>query len=235
VRSGRCKGFKAIPADAIGHHPYGVFLSPDQRSRYRDDAAIGDWRRLEQTLDRLVARKAIRPSARGPLPIYYTEFGYQTDPPDPYAGVPLQRQSRWLQDAAYVAWRTPRVHGLNQFRLTDGRIGGKGPLAYREFQSGLYFANGKAKPSARTFTNPIVVRPAGSRLLVWGQARPGASHSVAIERRPPGAQAFARIATVGADAHGYFQRRIARRSGQYRYRWADSGGHGVSEAVTISH
>jgi hypothetical protein len=138
-----------------------------------------------------------------------------------------------LQDAAYVAWLTPRVHGLNQFRLTDGRIGGKGPLAYREFQSGLYFANGKPKPSARTFANPIVVRPAGSRLLVWGQARPGASHSVAIERRPPGAKAFARIAIVKTDARGYFQRQIARRSGQYRYRWADSGAYGVSEGVAI--
>jgi hypothetical protein len=234
VRSGRCKGFKPVPADAIGHHPYGVFLSPYQRSHYRDDAAIGDGRRLEQTLDRLVARKAIKPSSPGPLPIYYTEFGYQTDPPDPFAGIPLGQQSRWLQDAAYVAWRTPRVRGLNQFRVSDGSIRGKGPLAYREFQSGLYFANGKAKPSARTFANPIVVRPSRSRLLVWGQVRPGASHSVAIERRAPGAKAFGRIAIVKTGAGGYFQRRIARRPGQFRYRWTDSGGHGVSEAVTIS-
>jgi hypothetical protein len=233
VRSGRCKGFKPVPADAIGHHPYGVFLSPYVRSHYSDDAAIGDWRRLEQTLDRLVARKAIKPSARGPLPIYYTEFGYQTDPPDPFAGIPLARQSRWLQDAAYVAWRTPRVRGLNQFRLSDGSIRGNGPLAYREFQSGLYFANGKAKPSARTFANPIVVRPSGSRLLVWGQVRPGASHSVSIERRAPGAKAFVRIATMKTGAGGYFQRRITRRPGQFRYRWSDAGGHGVSEAVTI--
>jgi hypothetical protein len=56
---------------------------------------------------------------------------------------------------------------------------------------------------------------------------------VAIERRPPGAKAFARLAIVKTDARGYFQQRIARRSGQYRYRWADSGGHGLSEAVAI--
>jgi hypothetical protein len=86
IRSGRCKGFRPVPADAIGHHPYAIFQSPFQRSQYRDDAAIGDWRRLESTLDRLVSVKAITPS-RGPrLSIYYTEFGYQIDPPDPFAG-----------------------------------------------------------------------------------------------------------------------------------------------------
>jgi hypothetical protein len=233
LRTGRCRGFKPVPADAIGHHPYAIFQSPFQRSRYPDDAAIGDWRRLEQTLDRLVARGAIRPSGSKRLPIYYTEFGYQTDPPDPYAGIPLARQSRWLQDAAYVAWRTPRVRALNQFRVTDGRIGGKGPLAFREFQSGLYFADGKPKPAARTFANPIVVRPAGRRLLVWGQARPGGRHSVTIERRAPGAKTFTAIAAVATDSGGYFQRRVARRAGAYRFRWSDADGRGASEALTI--
>jgi hypothetical protein len=233
VRTGYCRGFKAVPADAIGHHPYGIFQSPFQRSHYRDDAAIGDWRRLEQTLDSLVARGAIRPSGSKHLPIYYTEFGYQTDPPDPFAGIPLARQSRWLQDAAYVAWRTPRVRALNQFRLTDGRIGGTGPLAFREFQSGLYFADGKPKPSARTFANPIEVRAAGRRLLVWGQARPGTRHSVTIERRAPGAKTFTRLATAATDSSGYLQRHVARRAGAYRFRWSDPDGSGTSEAVTI--
>ncbi|MEA2494508.1 MAG: hypothetical protein QOJ29_2419, partial [Thermoleophilaceae bacterium] len=158
IGGGRCKGFKPVPLDALGHHPYALFQSPFQRSHYADDAAIGDWRRLEQTVDRLVAHKALKPSGHRRVSIYYTEFGYQTDPPDPFAGIPLARQSRWLQDAAYVAWRTPRVKGLNQFRLSDGKIRGKGPLAFREFQSGLRFANGKAKPSLATFPNPVLVR-----------------------------------------------------------------------------
>jgi hypothetical protein len=228
LRSGACKGFKPVPLDGLGHHPYAPFQSPFQRSRYRDDAAIGDWRRLEQTLDRLVARKAFKPARPGRVPIYYTEFGYQTDPPDPFAGIPLGRQSRWLQDAAYVAWRTPRVVALNQFRLSDGRIGGSGPLAFREFQSGLFFANGKTKPSARTFASPIVARPGG---VIWGQARPGGSHVVTIERRA--AKRFTRVATVTTDARGYFQKRLARRAGVYRFRWSDASGSGASEAIRV--
>jgi hypothetical protein len=234
VRGGRCKGFKPVPLDALGHHPYALFQSPFQRSHYRDDAAIGDWRRLLQTLDRLVARKALKPAGAARVPVYYTEFGYQTEPPDPFAGISLARQSRWLQDAAYVAWRTPRVYGLDQFRLSDGKIRGSGPLAFREFQSGLFFANGRAKPSARTFANPIVLRPSGRRLLVWGQAR--AAHgatAVAIERRSPGSRAFRRIATARTSTSGYFQVRVARRGGAYRFRWSDATGRGTSEAVTV--
>jgi hypothetical protein len=233
IRSGSCRRFRPIPADAVGHHPYALFQSPFRRSHYRDDAAIGDWRGLESVLDRLVGLGAIKPSGSKRLPIYYTEFGYQTDPPDPFAGIPLARQSRWLQDAAYVAWRTPRVKALNQFRITDGSIRGKGPLSFREFQSGLYFANGKAKPAARTFANPIVVRPAGRRLLVWGQARAGDAHDVTIERRAPGANGFTPIATVRTSTRGYLERRIARRPGSYRFRWADAAGQGASEAVGI--
>lgn len=233
VRSGRCKGFKAVPLDALGHHPYALFQSPFRRSQYRDDATLADWRRLEQTLDRLVARRALKPSGGRHIPIHYTEFGYQTDPPDPYAGIPLTRQSRWLQDAAYVAWRTPRVAGLNQFRVTDGRIRGRGAVAFREFQSGLFFANGKAKPSASTFPNPIAVRPSGrSRVVVWGQVRPGTSHAVVIERRS-GSRSFAKVASAKTDSRGYFQKRLPRRAGAYRFRWADTSGHGTSQALSI--
>jgi hypothetical protein len=229
LRAGACRGFKPVPLDALGHHPYAIFESPFQRSHYRDDAAIGDWRRLEQTLDRLVAVRALRPSARGHVPIYYTEFGYQTDPPDPFAGISLSRQSRWLQDAAYVAWSTPRVLGLNQFEVGDGRIGGAGPLAFRQFQSGLFFAGGKAKPSARTFADPIVVRPSGrSRLLIWGQARVGGAHDVVVDR------GSTQVARVRTDARGYFQVRVARRRGSYRFHWADATGAGHSEAVSVA-
>lgn len=235
VRSGACKTFAPLPADAIGHHPYSVFRSPFQRSERRDDAALGDWRRLLSTVDKLVRRKRITPKLPGRMKIYYTEFGYQTNPPDPFSGISLGRQSRWLQDAAYVAWRTPRVMALNQFRLNDGKLRGRGPLRYREFQSGLWFAGGKPKPSSRTFPNPIVVRPSGrSRLLVWGQARVGGAHTVTIERRARSSKAFKTVTTAQTDAAGYFQKRVARSSGVYRFRWSDAGGKGLSEAISPS-
>jgi hypothetical protein len=215
LRSGPCASFRPVPLDALGHHPYEQLASPNERSRDPDDAAIGDTARLLAALDRLVAARRLRPSRPGRLDVHYTEFGYQTDPPDPFAGVSLRRQDRWLQDAAYVAWREPRVRQLNQFRLTDGKLGrGSGPAAYREFQSGLYFADFRPKPAARSFPHPFALaRGAG----VWGQVRPGSEHVVALEHRPAAGGAFRRIATVETDAQGYFLRRLDPEPGSYRF------------------
>ena len=212
IRSGACRGFRAPFADAIGHHPYALFQSPSTRSRDRDDAAMGDSRRLLATLDRLRARRAILGPRR--LDVYFTEFGYQTDPPDPFAGVPLGRQSRWLQEAAHEAWRLPRVRALNQFRLVDGAIRPGGGLdRYREFQSGLLFVDGRRKPSYGSFQDPVVL----AHRRLWGQVRPGARHTVTIERRA--GRRFRPVATFRTDVRGYFQSGILRRAGDYRYRW----------------
>ena len=63
---------------------------PRSHSRNRDDAAIGDGPRLLRFLDRLVGRGRLISARGGKLDVHYTEFGYQTDPPDPYAGISLQ-------------------------------------------------------------------------------------------------------------------------------------------------
>ena len=221
VRTGRCRNFKPPRADAIGHHPYNFFQGPSTHSRHRDDAAIGDGRRLLRFLDRLVRRGALI-STRGPkLDVHYTEFGYQTNPPDPYAGISLKRQDRWLQQAARVAWATPRVRTYSQFRLTDGPVlPGGGFDAYREFQTGLMFRDMRKKPSYASFRHPFDIKRRGKRLRLWGQVRPGGRHDVTIERRRGGA--WKQIATAATTRRGYWQRRIRKRSGVYRYRWGAS-------------
>ncbi|MBA3301213.1 MAG: cellulase family glycosylhydrolase, partial [Thermoleophilaceae bacterium] len=180
IRKGRCRGFKPVTADSIGHHPYAFFLEPQQTSKERDDAAIGDGRRLLRTIDRLTAKRVLLPSRPGKLDLHYTEYGYQTDPPDRFSGVALDLQSRYLQEAAFIAWRTPRVRTINQFRLTDGAIDrSAGYKGFNEFQSGLIFVSGKPKPALATFSTPMVI---GGRSKIWGQIRPGGAHSAVLER-----------------------------------------------------
>lgn len=221
IRSGRCKGFSPIPLDAIGHHPYQLLLAPTLRSRSRDDAAIGDGRRLLKVIDRLVRVGAFKPSAGRRPNVFYTEFGYQTNPPDPFAGVSLRTQSRYLQQAAHLAYRTPRVLGFNQFRLTDGGLKGVGPNRFEEFQSGLLFRSRKAKPSYRAFPNPFVIT--GDRF--WGQVRPGDRHSVAVQHRRTAQGRFRTVAKVLTNARGYFAFRLpGRRAGEYRYRYTEPAG-----------
>jgi hypothetical protein len=228
VRRGSCRGFRPVPADAVGHHPYQFFTPPRRRSQHRDDAGVGDGSRLLRALDRLVRRGRIRPGRGRRLSVYYTEFGYQTNPPDPFAGISLRRQSRWLQEAAYVVWRTPRIRGLNQFRLTDGAIGGRGLAAFREFQSGLLFAGRRAKPAYRSFPHPFVI--AAGRF--WGQVRPGGAHTVSIQRRRSRRGAWRAVRAVRTSRRGYFSVRLRRRPGLWRFVYTD-GPRGASDQIRI--
>jgi hypothetical protein len=226
LHGGSCRHFRPVPADAIGHHPYEFFSPPNRPTRNRDDAGIGDSRRLLRVVDRLVRRGRIKPGKGRRLSVFYTEFGYQTNPPDPFAGISLRRQNRYLQQAAYLVWRTPRIHGLNQFRLTDGALRGHGLSAFREFQSGLLFANRRAKPSFRSFPNPFVI--AGGRC--WGQVRPGGAHAVELQRAAHRRGPFRTARRVRTDSHGYFSVGLRRRGGFWRFRYSD-GPSGSSDVL----
>ena len=231
LRSGRCKRFRAPRADAIGHHPYQFFMAPTRRSRHRDDAAIGEGRRLLRLIDHLVRRGRLVSARGGKLDVHYTEFGYQTDPPDPFAGVPLKRQDRWLQEAARVAWATPRVRTFSQFRLTDGPIHpGGGFDAYREFQTGLMFRDMRKKPSYDSFRSPFVVKKRGGRLRFWGQVRPGGRHDVTLERKSGGV--WKPVFATRTTQRGYWQRKARRRAGTYRYRWG-AGSRRTSDRIRV--
>ena len=229
IRRGRCRNFKPLPFDAIGHHPYQFFLPPNRPSINRHDAAIGDTRRLLRVVDRLIRLRALAPKRSRRPGVYYTEFGYQTNPPDPFAGVSLATQRRYIQQAAHIAWRTPRVRELNQFRLTDGVLDGSGVRRFREFQSGLVFRSGRNKPAYRIFPHPFVI--AGDRF--WGQVRPGGRHTVRVQRSPGRGRRFGTIAQVQTSGRGYFSFKLpGNRPGLYRYVYTD-GPRGTSGTLRV--
>jgi hypothetical protein len=118
------------------------------------------------TLDRLVARvgKAFGKSKR----VWLTEFGYQTNPPDPWLGVSKAKQSLYVSEAALRAFMTPRVDMLIQFLIQD-----EPELA--RWQSGVLTADGRAKPSYAALRIPLAQRDrTGRRTTLWGQVRNGA-------------------------------------------------------------
>jgi hypothetical protein len=103
----------------------------------------------------------------GPKQVWLTEYGYQTNPPDPYLGVSWAKQALYIGEAALRVWEQPRVTVLINFLVRDEpTLGG--------WQSGFFTAHGTAKPSYRAFGLPLAeVSRRGSRLVVWGQVRPG--------------------------------------------------------------
>jgi hypothetical protein len=219
LHGGRCAGFRPAAADAFGYHPHPVLNAPDQPNPDHDEAQFADLGRLYTVLDRLTARGRLG-SPKGGFPIYLTEFGYQTSPPDHAIGVTLAQQTRYLQQAAFIAWRSPRIRGLSFYQWDDEPVvyRGRGTKAYSGWQSGLRFVSGRPKPVLTTFAAPLVIDRA-TRVL-WGQVRPDAAHVVTLMIRPRGAQAFRDLEDVATGADGGFERRLALSPGaSYRYRW----------------
>ena len=66
----------------------------------------------------------------GPKPVWLTEYGYQTKPPDDFLGVSPKRQATMLSLAAMRAWRLARVTMLIQYLYRD-------EVQLSRFQSGL--------------------------------------------------------------------------------------------------
>jgi hypothetical protein len=103
----------------------------------------------------------------GPKPVWLTEYGYQTNPPDTFLGVPPKRQATMLSLAAMRAWRLARVTMLIQYLYRDE------PQLSR-FQTGLVYADGRLKPSLQAFRLPFAeMRRVGFETTVWGQVRGG--------------------------------------------------------------
>jgi hypothetical protein len=207
---GRCAGFHAPLIDGISYHPHGVLRSPSQRNPQRDEAAFADLGRLEFVIDRIAAQGGMECTCTGPIPIHLTEFGYQTNPPDPYQGVSPSAQARWLQEAGYRAWRDPRIKTLVQYEWRDDPLLSKSPRsrgksAYGGWQSGLLYADSRPKPALSAFANPFFVqaRPGDATVTLWGQVRPGDAHEVNIERRLPG-RAWRTLETLETDPFGAF-------------------------------
>jgi hypothetical protein len=80
----------------------------------------------------------------GPRRIWITEYGYQTNPPDPAFGVSYARQATYMRQAFAMARKNPRIDMMLWFLLRDEpRLGG--------WQSGLLTRTGKKKPSFNVF------------------------------------------------------------------------------------
>ena len=100
--------------DAYAHNPYCAQQAPRRRSPAAAITATRSrWRRSTGSL-RDVGR-AFGPGKR----IWLTEFGYQTNPPDPYLGVSRAKQALYIGEAALRAYLAPKVDMLIQFLIQD--------------------------------------------------------------------------------------------------------------------
>jgi hypothetical protein len=243
LRRRACRRFKPLRADGFAHHPYSNGTGPGDVAPALDRVQMGELDKLTNLLD------ALHDSGRlaQPLPLYLTEYGYESRPPDPH-GVPLETHARYLGEATFLAWRRPEVRSYPQFLLQD--IGPDpthpvdSPSRWHDFQTGLLHHDGSPKPAVlQAFRLPfhaeVIEDARGHREVVaFGQVRPGRGvQRVRIERlTAEGWQPEASlpgIATRGGEdcagfhttADGYYGRRLLDRgTATYRAVWTTPSG-----------
>jgi hypothetical protein len=221
-RSGPCKGFKPLTGDGLAYHPHATMLAPNEQQAILDNASIGDLPRLERTLDGTQRAGGLKKAGGGKFSLYFTEWGYQTRPPDKTRGVSQAKQSRYLQQGTYIAYKDPRVKLLTQYEWRDEPVRRSASDPYSGWQSGLRFLNDKAKRSLATFANPFFIdqRPGSRSARLWGQVRPGVTHRVTVQRRKRGSMRWTTFKTLTTNGAGYWKlTQTVSATTDYRFRW----------------
>jgi hypothetical protein len=214
-----CGGFKRLNVSGFAHHPYtrGGGVPPTTRATTPGEITIGTGARLHRLLDQ--GARARRIPSR--LPIYYTESGFQTNPPDTIFGVRLDQQAAYLNESDYMAYRDSRVRSMSQYIIVD-------EVPQSSFQSGLRMADGSPKPSYAAWRLPLWVVKHGSGVRVWGQLRPlpdSAPSQVEVQRSADGSS-FSTVQTVTVSSRkGFFAVTVPNQSGgTWKLRWTSPSG-----------
>jgi hypothetical protein len=221
------------------HHPYPVVSPPEEGAPHPDDIKLADRDRLTAILDAAAGQGRVPPE----LPLWYTEFGWQT-PPDPVRGIPLADHAAWLARAEHLTFLDDRVAALTQFQLRDDpprrALGPSSPRYWGTYQAGLRFAGGTRKPAYDAYRLALDAParvPPGERLRLWGFVRAapnGESQRVQLEHRAPGTGGWV-AAGAPVDVHdprGYFEVEPADpRSGSWRFVWRGMASNAVGVFV----
>ena len=152
-----------VSFDVLAHHPYS-FGAPSSPALNADDISIADIGKLSRLLRGAERRGTALPRVHHP--IWVTEVGYDTKPPNP-TGVPVALDARWLEQTLYLLW-LERVSVVTWYLIRDLEpIPNYGLSA----QSGIYYLNGRPKPAALAFRFPVVGnRGRSGRVTVWVRA-----------------------------------------------------------------
>jgi hypothetical protein len=224
-------------ASGFADHPYPQGLAPNQVTPDEPDyAELAEVGKLEHTLDTL--QRVYGSHTR--FPIYSTEYGYQTHPPDIEAGTVTQAVAAvYLNWSEYLTWLDPRLRTYDQYLMTDPTAG--------YFATGLKSASGVPKPAYAAFRMPIYLpvtsTARGHALVVWGCVRP-APNAALLSHRPQrariqfqasGASAWRTVRAVTiTNPHGYFE--LAESfpsSGTVRLAWKYPDGHEITSRAAV--
>jgi hypothetical protein len=221
ARDANCRKPGKFSVTGFAHHPYTRGGSQPPRARtLPGEITISTASRLKSLLSK--GAKAGRIPRN--LPISYTEFGYQTNPPDRLFGVSLPDQAEYINESDWIAFNDDRVVSVAQYKLVD-------EPNVASFQTGLRFLDGTVKPAFDAYRLPIWVSKQGDGVRVYGQVRPagdGVRELVEVQNRASENSGFELVQTVEVTStKGQFTVDLPARAGQWRLRWAPSSGGSI--------
>jgi hypothetical protein len=184
-----------------GRGPVAAFPGPVPDPDYADFINLP---RLESTLDTIFRRYGS--SKR--LPVWNTEYGLWTNPPNTYTFNSPDTVSYYINWTEYLSWRSSRIQSFMQYLLVD-------PIM-KNFASGLEFWPGNKKKSTYSaFRLPLYLPVTSARkntgLEVWGAARPAKFYggSVKVQFQAGSRGPFTTLTTLTpSNSEQYFDTRI---------------------------
>ncbi|HUA46389.1 MAG TPA: hypothetical protein VMA77_14260 [Solirubrobacteraceae bacterium] len=254
-RNFRSQNPALFSASGFAEHPYEE-ITPPNDPQYLcgtklcvgrsdpDFADLPELPRLARTLDRLNAVYG----SRTHFPIWSTEYGFRTIPPDPHEGINPTTAAYYMNWAEYLSYKQARTYSYSQYGLMD-----PAPPAY--FDTGLINPDGSLKPGFDAYRMPLYLPTttmnSGQQVEVWGGVRPagyarldtGQAQSVQIQFQTGSTGPWQAIDTVPiTNPKGYFDVHLAfPSSGAVRLAWTYpvgdpllSGGTVYSRTVTIT-
>jgi hypothetical protein len=247
-------------ATGLSEHPYSFSLAPEVSEPETSFAPLADLSRLESTIDG--AQSAYAEDRHWPL--YLTEYGYVTNPPNRDYQVTPAQQAVFLDEATYLAAQDPRVRALAQFELQDSSLAAdceaatghpcapSNPDYYHSFEEGLEYFGGRPKPAFAAYRmviflpqleGPTRAAAPDTPVEVWGMLRAAPNHTTQtaeIQWRPAGTSADAGAwrtlaRSTTRDPSGIINQDVALPgSGSVRLAWSPPGGGAVEYSRTVA-
>jgi hypothetical protein len=247
-RSFRRQNPALFSASGFADHPYEQASAPNTPTHLcgnklcvgapsdSDFADLPEIPHLVQTLDRLNRVYG----SRTHFPVWSTEYGFRTKPPDPNLGVSQSTAADYMNWAEYLSYRQPRLYSYSQYQLLDAP-----PPA--SFDTGLENPDGSHKPGYDAYRMPLFLPTpstrAGHKLEIWGGARPagyahldtGQTQSVQIQFQSGSRGAWQTVDTVAIhNSKGYIDVHLALpASGSVRLAWSYPAGDQLLGSGTV--
>lgn len=216
ARKEGCTRFKRFSGiTGFAHHPYNISATGPalRKPPGRGDMTLSTIGRLSKLLQLAARAHAIRAG----LPIYFTEYGIQTRPPNRRYGVPVSKQAIWLNQMDWITYRNRAVHSVAQYELNDG-------ADTTIFTTGLIFNDLTPKPGLDAYRLPVWVTRKGSGISMWLWVRPAAGTPQVVQVQHNTGGGFQDVNTRTTNSRGFATIRESGVSGRWRISWLGPDG-----------